>query len=164
MSLPCASQGDVDGYGAVDALVERDEGFGGYDALNLLYFVVEQIHEVLVVAREEFEQHGVGTRGEVAFHNFGNVLQPFGHAFIHGAALQFQSHIGAGAVANALGAHGVARTCDDAGIHQTLHTLVNGSARHAAHGRHVLEGDAGIHRYNLENFQVELVNLFHGGS
>ena len=39
-----------DGYLAVDALVERDEGFGACDATDALNLVVEQFHQMLVVA------------------------------------------------------------------------------------------------------------------
>ena len=52
-------------------MVEGDECFGADYAGDYLELVVEELHEVLVVASEELDEHGVGACGEVTFHDFG---------------------------------------------------------------------------------------------
>ena len=93
----------VDRHFPLDALLERDERLGGDNAGDGLQLVVEQIHELLIVARIGFDEHGIGACGEVALHDFGDVDEPLDNVFVHRSALQIQSHVGAGAVSQALG-------------------------------------------------------------
>ena len=116
---------------------------------------------MLVVARVEFDEHGVVARGEVTLHDFGN-LEQFGcRLLVHRAALQGDAHVGACAVADGAGVDVISRAGDDAGFGEALHALMNGSARHAANLGHVLEGHAGIHGDNLKDFQIQFVYFLH---
>lgn len=63
----------VDVYLTVHALFERDESLGFGDSGHVLYAVVEELHEVLVVVCVQFDKHGVRSRCEMTFHYFGNL-------------------------------------------------------------------------------------------
>ena len=65
---------EVDGNSSVDALFEADEGFSCGDTWYVQNAVVEQFHQVLVVARIEFDEHGVTAGGEMTFHHFSYFL------------------------------------------------------------------------------------------
>ena len=43
--------------------------------MNLLNVVIEQVHEVFIIARIELNEHGVRTSGEMTFNDFGNLFQ-----------------------------------------------------------------------------------------
>ena len=110
----------------------------------MLDAVVEQIHEMLIVAAVELDEHGVAAGGEMAFHDFRNGFELHGHVFIHGAALQFDADVGAGGISNAFGANGVARTCDDTCFNEALHALMNGGARDSADGCHIFKRNTSV--------------------
>ena len=143
----------VDGnrYLALDALLERDERLGAYHAVDALQFVVQKVHELLVVAGIELHEHGVGTCGEVTFHHLGDSGNALYNLFIHTAALKVETHVGAGGVAEALGVHVETASCDHATFDKVLHALVDGGARNATFGCYVLERDACILRENVQN-------------
>ena len=115
-------------YLALDALVERDEGLGRNNSGYHLHLVVEQIHELFVVAGVHFEQHCVRTGGEVTFHDFGYLLQLLHYVLVHAAAFEVQSYIGACAVAYAFGVDIESAAGYDATIDEVLYTLVDGCA------------------------------------
>ena len=50
----------ADGRLFLDALVERDERLCGVNACDALYLAVQEVHQLLVVARIELDEHGVG--------------------------------------------------------------------------------------------------------
>ncbi len=85
----------LDGNLAVDRLVEGDEGLGAHHAVDGLDFIVEQLHQVLVVAGIYLDEHGVGACGKVTFHNLGNFLQLGHHIAVHGPPLQVHADVGA---------------------------------------------------------------------
>ena len=85
--------GDADGNVALDALFKADHGVGGVDAGNLLYAVVEQILQMLVLARIQLDEHGVWAGGEMALHNLRNVLQMFNHLFVHVASFEGYANV-----------------------------------------------------------------------
>jgi len=64
-----------DGQHPADALLQRDERLGSSHTLDVLYQVVHQVHQVLVVASIHLDHHRVVTRGEVALHNLAYLLQ-----------------------------------------------------------------------------------------
>ena len=74
----------------------------------LLHLVVQQIHQMLVVAGIYLGQHGVRTSGEVAFYNFGNLAQLSNYRLIHGALFQLDSYVSAGSVSKGLGIYMIA--------------------------------------------------------
>ena len=90
-------------YLALDALVERDKSLGRHNSRNHLHLVVEQIHELFVVAGIQLEKHCVRTGGVVALNNLVYVLQLLYHVLVHAAAFEVQSYVGACAVAYAFG-------------------------------------------------------------
>ena len=146
---------------AVNRLVERDECFGtGYTG-NFLDAVVKELHKVLVVARIEFDEHGVWAGGEVTFYNFEDFFE-FGHDFtVHGSAFEVDTHIGAGRVTECLGVDVVSRAGDDLHIDKALDALMDSCARNAARDGDIFRSDAGIAHYDTENFAVKVVDFFH---
>lgn len=153
----------LDRYGddALDALLERDEGLGGDYALYALHLVVEQVHELLIVAGIEFDEHGVRTGGEVAFHDLGDLEELLDNLLVHAAALKVESDVGTGGVADALRVDTEAAAGDDAALDEVLHALVDGRTRHAAGCRYVLEGYSCVLGKNAENLSVEIVDFVH---
>lgn len=151
----------VNGNFAFDALFERDKGLGRHYARYALHLVVQQIHQLLVVLCIQLYQHGVGACGEVTLYNLGDGEQTLHHIFIHAAALKVQTYIGAGRIAQALGVYVKSAASDDAALHEVLHTLVNGCARHAALGSDILEGYACIFREDTQYLLVQFVNFIH---
>ena len=75
--------GNNDRHSAADALLKRDERFGGNHTTDFLNTIVEEIHQMLVVTRIKFDEHRVGACGEMAFHDFGNKFELFSHSLIH---------------------------------------------------------------------------------
>ena len=151
----------MDGNLALDALLQRDERFSCHHARNLLQLTVQQIHQLLVVAGVELHHHGVGTRGEMALHHLGDMLQALHHLLVHRAALQVDAHIGAGAIAQGLGVDIEAAAGDDVALDEALHTLVDGGTRHTTLGGHIFKRDTCILRENVQDFLVEVINFFH---
>ena len=92
----------------MDAMVERDESLGAGDAEDGLNLAVEKLHQMLIVAGKQLDEHGVGTGGEMALHHFGNFLELWHHFMVHGTALKIHTYEGACAVAKHLGADIVA--------------------------------------------------------
>ena len=127
------------GYLALDALVERDECLGRHHTRNHLHLVVEQIHEMLVVAGIHLEEHGVGTSGEVALHNFGNIDELLYHVLIHVASLEVHAYISACAIADALGVNIETATLYHTASNEMLNALVDCRTRHASLSGYILE-------------------------
>ena len=120
--------GFADRYHASYRLVERYEGFCAGNARYHLYLLVEKLHQVLVVAGVQLDQHRVGAGGEVAFHDFGYLLE-LGHYFaVHGAALEVHTYVCAGGISEYLGVDIVARACDYLEVYHALQALVYGRA------------------------------------
>jgi len=90
----------------------------------------------------------------MALHDFGYMAESFYHLFIHAAALQVQSYVGAGTVAEAFGVDIESTACDDVLFYQSLHALVDGSPRHAALRSHILERYACILRQDVQYLSV----------
>ena len=111
---------------AVDALVERDESFGAGDAADALNFVVEQFHQVLVVASVHFDEHVVRTGAEVALNNFFDFLEFGYNAAIHRAAFEFHTHIGASSITKSLCINMLSRAGDYLHVTHALNALMNG--------------------------------------
>ena len=53
----------------LDTLFQGDQGLSSYNAWYLLHLIIQQVHQVFVVACIEFSQHGVWTGSEVALYN-----------------------------------------------------------------------------------------------
>ena len=64
-----------DRYLAIDALVERDERFCASNAIDALNLVVEQLHEMLIVASIHLNEHVIRARAEMAFHHLLYLIQ-----------------------------------------------------------------------------------------
>ena len=109
---------------------------------------------MLIVARIELDEHGVGAGGEVTFHDFGDLVELGHRRFVHRTAFELDTDVGAGAEAQELGVHLVATADDDAALHHAHHALVDGGARNAALRGDLLEAAAGIHRDDFEYFAV----------
>ena len=151
----------VGGDFAGDRLLEGDEGFGAGDAVDHLDLVVEQVHEVFVVASVEFDEHGVGAGGEVAFHDFGDFFEFGDDIAICGGAFEVNADVSAGGVAEYFGVDLVAGAGDNVEFDQALDALVDCGTRYAATNGHVRGGDAGVAHNNVENLTVEVVDFFH---
>lgn len=82
--MACA-QGTVDFHVdlAVYALLKRDECLGLCYAGDVLYVVVEQLHQVLVVFGVYLDKQRVGACGEMAFYNFADFLKFLYHFTVH---------------------------------------------------------------------------------
>ena len=130
-------------------------------AEDFLHFVIQQVHQVLVVAGIYLGQHGVRTSGEVAFHYFGNLFQLCHYRLVHGAFFQLDTHIRAGSVSEGFRVDVITRTYNDTEINQTLHTLVDGSTRYAAFGSYILERNTGVLGNDFQNLPVKIVYFFH---
>ena len=61
-------------YFAIDALVERNKGFGACNAVDTLNSVVKQLHKMLIIAGIHLDENVVWTCAIVAFHDFLNLL------------------------------------------------------------------------------------------
>lgn len=81
----------------METAFERDECLCSHYAGNRLYALVEEFHQVLVVARIEFQKQSVGAYGEVAFNYFRNLLDFRHHIMVDTSALKVHADIGAGA-------------------------------------------------------------------
>ncbi len=91
----------------LDALFQGNQGLGSGYARNLLHlFVVQQIHQMLVVAGIYLGQHGVRTSGEVAFYDFRNLAQ-FRQLPSYTWS-PFPSYVSAGSVSKGLGIYMIA--------------------------------------------------------
>lgn len=146
---------------AVEALLKRDEGLGLCYAGNVLDLVVEQLHEVLIVACVNLDEHGVRAGREVALHNLGNLLEFVDSLAVHRAFLKFYAYIGAGIVTQCLGIYVIARACDDFHLDEALDALMNCSTRNSAYNGNVFRCDAGIVHYDVQNLSVEIVYSIH---
>ena len=60
---------------SLDALLQRDKGLCSNYTRNALHLVVQQIHQLLIVAGIQLYKHGVRTRGKVALYDLRYVLQ-----------------------------------------------------------------------------------------
>ena len=127
----------------------------------MLQLIVEQVHELLVVTGIEFDEHGVRTSGEVAFHNFRNVLQSLHHFLVHVATLQVQSHVCTSRVTQALRVDIESTTRDKSCLHQMLHTLVDSCTGYATLCRNILERNAGVLRQDTQYLSVKIVYFLH---
>ena len=79
-------------------MVERDEGLcSGYAGYHL-DLVVEEFHQMLVVAGKEFDEHGVWTGGEMTLHDLMYLFKLRHYLTIHGPALKIDTDICTGAV------------------------------------------------------------------
>ena len=114
-----------------------------------------------IVASIELDKHGVGSRREMAFHDFGNLLELTDHAFVHRTSLERDADVSTRVVAQRRGTHIVARTRDDTDVNESLYALMNGSTRDATFGGDVFERDACIAGDDFENLLVQTVDLFH---
>ena len=151
----------VDGQRAVDALLKRDECLGGCDALDVLDAVVDQRHQVLVVAGIHFNHHGVVAGGEMALDDFLDLEQLGDNGAVHRASLERESDEGASRVSQQLGVDIVARTDNDPVVDEALDALVYSSTRHTANLSDIFARDARVVHYNFQNFLVKSVNFFH---
>lgn len=131
----------------MDAVVERYECLGACDTVNHLDFVVEQIHQMLVVAGVELDEHRVGACGEVALNHFGDFLKLRHHIAVHGSALEVDADVGAGAVTEYLRVDVIARSGDDVKVNHALNALVDSGARDATFSGDIFRGDACVACY-----------------
>ena len=115
---------DFAGYG----IIQRNKSFCSDHAGNHLDLVVEQIHQMFVVARIEFYEHGVWSRGEMAFHNFLDFLKFGNYIAVHGAAFEVDTYISACRVAENLRIDMIAGSCYNLEVYHALQTLVYGGA------------------------------------
>ena len=126
-----------------------------------LQLIVEQIHELLVIAGIELKKHGVGTSGEMALHDFGDVEQTLHHLLVHVASLEVDTDIGAGGITQALGVDIETAAGDVTILHQVLHTLMNGCTRHTTLCCYVLEGMRAFLDKMPRIFSVKIINFIH---
>ena len=142
-------------------MVEGDEGFGADYAGDDLELVVEELHEVFVVTGEELDEHCVGACGEVTFYDFGYFFK-LGYDFaVEGSALEVDSDVGAGAVAEDFWVDVVAGACDYVEVDHALYALVYGCAGDSTFLCYVFGGYAGVAHYDFEDASVEVVDFFH---
>ncbi len=116
---------------------------------------------MLIIAGIKLQEHGIWAGGEVTLHNLGYLCN-FGHdVSVHGSALKIDTNIRAGAQTEHLRIYMVARAGYHFHVDKTLKALMYGGSRHTTVHGHILRGDAGVMHYYLENFLVEVINLFH---
>lgn len=89
----------VDGDDPVDRVVERYKSLCADDSGYHLYLVVEQIHQMLVVAGIEFDEHRVRAGREMTFDNLRYFVKLSHDVAVHGAALEIDAYIGACGIA-----------------------------------------------------------------
>ena len=141
--------------------LERYERFGSRHAGDMLYFVVKQLHKMLIIACIELYKHRVGTGSEMTLHHFLNLLK-FGHyVAIHWATLEFHSYVGASGITEHFRVHVIARASNELHINHSLNALMNSRTRHTALKRHIFRWDSGVAHYDFQYLFVEIVNLFH---
>ena len=99
-----------DGRCAIDALFKGDECLGSGNAIDMLNAVIDQRHEVLVVAGIDLNHHRVVSSGEMALDNLLDFEQFRHHVAIHGTSFKGKSDKRAGGIAQQFGVHIVART------------------------------------------------------
>ena len=139
---------------AADAVVEGNEGFSADNAGNHLNLVVEEFHEMLVVAGEEFDEHGIGACGEMTFHDLGNLFKFGDDLAVHGSTLEVHADVGACAVAQHFRVDKIAGTGDDVEVNHALDALMDCCTRHTALLCHILGGNAGVAHDDFKNFPV----------
>lgn len=142
-------------------MVERNEGLGADDSWDHLDVVVEEIHQVLVVACENLDEHRVGTSGEVALNDFGDLFKFGDNLAVHVAALEVDADVGASLVSDDARVDVVAGSGDNVEIDHALDALMYGGTGNAANFRHVLGGDAGVLHNNLKDLSIEIVDFVH---
>lgn len=142
----------------LETLFEGDEGLCRIYSVDSLDKVVQGVHELLVVAYVEFDEHGIRAGGAVAFHYLRYLLEFFDDALVHGASLELYSYVCAGGVAETLGAYLVAGTDDYAVVDESLHALMDGSAGHIALCGYVLEWNTGVDGDDFQYLLIEFVN------
>ena len=81
-----------------------------------------------IVASIQLDEHRVRSGGEMAFHDFRNVVQFLHYALVHRTAFEDDTHVGAGAVTQCLGVYVVARAYYDTEVDEALYPLVDGCA------------------------------------
>lgn len=147
----------------VDDLVEGDDGFGFGDSGDVLESVDEDVHEVVVVAAEEFDEEGVVAGDEVAFDDFGDVLYFFDDGFVGVGVVEYDADEGADGVAEGVGFDDETGAFDDAGVLHFFDPLVDGGPGDAAFTGDFEERNACVADEVGEDFAVDVVDLvFHG--
>lgn len=116
---------------------------------------------MLVVTGIEFYEHRVGAGGEVAFHNFGNLLELGYNRAIHGTTLKVNADVGASGKSESLWINFIPRAGDDTEVDHTLDALVHGGTRHSALFAYGFRRYAGIMHDYVEDLFVEFIYLFH---
>ena len=122
------------------------------------------INSSFLILNQVFLYHQVVNDEVLAFHGvLSHVeLQQLLHGVaVHGAALQRDAHVGAGAVAQTLGIDVVAGPYDDARLDEALHALMDGRTRHAAYRGHVLKGNTRVTGNDFQYLLVQFVYFFH---
>jgi len=144
----------IDGQRAADALLERDERLGSGNTINVLDAVIDQRHEVLIVASIDFYHHGEMTCSKVALDDFLDFQEFRDYRAVHGSPLQREPDECASGITQQLGVDVVARACNDPIVDEALDALVDCSPGYTAHLRNILAGDASVVH---DNFQYLLV-------
>lgn len=143
-----------DGDIALYALFETDHGVGAVDPGNLLDAIVEEVLEVFVVLREEFDDHTVGACGKVALYDLRNFVEFLNNGIVHVASLEFDADERTCAESEIFGVHLIATASDDATFEHTYDTLVNGSTRYTAVRSNLFEAAAGVDGDDFKYFSV----------
>ena len=144
----------VDGNVALNALLKANHGVSGINTGNALYAIVKQVLKMLVLVRIELDEHGVGLRGEVALHDFGNLHQFLHDGIIHAAFLELDADVGTSAETEEFRVNLIATTSDSASFKHSHHPLVNGGSRHATLFCDFFEAAPRIDRYDPQYLPV----------
>ena len=115
-------------YFSLYALLERNKCFGGNDSRNGLHLVVEQVHELFVVACIQLHKHGVRTCGEVTFHYLGYVDKTLYDILVHASAFEVQSDVCACGISDALRIDIESAACYHSVFYEMLYALVYGGS------------------------------------
>ena len=93
-----------------------------------MQLVIEKIHELFVILRIEFHQHGVRASCEMTLNNLRNGTHTLHHIIVHGASFEVETDICAGGIAQTFGVDIKSTTSDYPIFDKVLNTLVDGCA------------------------------------
>lgn len=117
----------ADGHRARENFFERHQSFGTRHA-ERLNLILEEMEQMLVVLRNEFDKNVVATCSEMAFDDFGNLFQLFDDVGKLGGFSEIKANIGASLIAHRRRFDQTLPSRNDSGSEQFLDTLMYGSA------------------------------------
>ena len=95
----------MQGYLAIEAFFQGDEGFGAGDARDGLYFVHQNTLQVLVIAGVDLDEDGIATGDVMTLGDLGDLPQFIHYLRKEVGTIQEDANVGAGQEANLFWIH-----------------------------------------------------------